>query len=362
VSTDAAVERLVLRRTRIPLTSPYKLAFGVVEAFDTLLVEALLSDGRSGWGEATVLTGYTDETMESAWVRADAIAATLIDEGAHAAIDAAMTHHHDAPFTTTAFVTAIEMATGHELLTGAAEPAPLLAIVNASERGAIADEIEKRLADGYGTLKIKVGFDRRPDMERLTFIQDKVAGRAALRVDGNQGYDEADGVAFVAGIDPTDIELVEQPCAAGDWHAAVAVAKTAKPRGVPVMLDESIYGLDDVDRARDLQCADIIKLKLMKAGGLDALVEGLRHIRAAGMRPVLGNGVAGDIGCWMEARVAAREIDNAGEMNGFLKPRQRLFDVPMRLDRGRLVFDAAGEVRPDIDAIRSATLETKEYH
>jgi L-alanine-DL-glutamate epimerase-like enolase superfamily enzyme len=362
MTADTAVERLVLRRTQIPLTTPYKLAFGAVVAFDTLLVEAVFADGRTGWGEATVLTGYTDETIDGAWARANEIAGPLIGKRTDAAMAAAMSHHHDAPFTTTAFVTAIEMALGHELLTGAAEPAPLLAIVNSTEYGVIADEIEARLADGYKTLKIKVGFERRPDMERLAFIQDKVAGRAALRVDGNQGYSKEDGIAFIAGIAPDDIELVEQPCAAGDWDAAVAVAMTAKPRGVPVMLDESIYGLEDVDRARDLDCADIIKLKLMKAGGLDALVEGLRHIRSAGMRPVLGNGVAGDIGCWMEARVAACEIDNAGEMNGFLKPRQRLFDIPMRLERGQLVFDPSSIVTPDMDAIRKATLETKEYH
>ena len=357
-----SLERLSLYRTRIPLTRPYKLAFGAVEAFDTLLVEALLDDGRIGWGEATVLTGYTDETMESAWVASTAMAPPLISQDTDAAVAAAMVRHHDAPFTTTAFVTAVEMALGHPLLAGDARPAPLLAIVNATERAAIADEIEARLSEGYVTLKVKVGFDLRPDMERLAYIQDLVGDRAEIRVDGNQGYEPADGVAFVSGIDPAGIELVEQPCAADDWDAAVAVAKAARPRGVPMMLDESIYGLEDVERARDLDCADIIKLKLMKLGGLDALVAGLRHIRACGMRPVLGNGVAGDIGCWMEARVAAIEIDNAGEMNGYLKPRQRLFDVPMRLERGALVFDADGDVIPDRDAIAAVTDEEREYY
>lgn len=361
--TDApSVERLCLRRLVIPLTKPYKLAFGAVEAFDTLLVEAVLDDGRSGWGEATVLTGYTDETIDGAWAIATNMAGGLVGLGAAAAVEAAMVHHHAAPFTTTAFVTALEMALDHELLRGVAAPAPLLAIVNATERGAIDDEIEARLAEGFATLKIKVGFELAADMARLAYIQDLVADRAALRVDGNQGFDTADGVAFVAGIDPAGIELVEQPCAADDWPAAVAVAEAARPRGVPVMLDESIYGLEDVDRAQALDCADIIKLKLMKAGGLDALVAGLRHICAAGMRPVLGNGVAGDIGCWMEARVAAQEIDNAGEMNGFLKPRQRLFEVPMRLEQGRLMFDAAGQVMADLDAIAAHTQDKREYH
>ena len=75
-----------------------------------------------------------------------------------------------------------------------------------------------------------VGFDLFADRQRLAFIQELVAGRAVLRVDANQGYSQADGVAFVSGIDPTGIELVEQTCAAGDWPAAKAVAEAARQK------------------------------------------------------------------------------------------------------------------------------------
>jgi L-alanine-DL-glutamate epimerase-like enolase superfamily enzyme len=37
----------------------YKLAMGAVSTFDTILIEATDSDGHRGWGEATILTGYT---------------------------------------------------------------------------------------------------------------------------------------------------------------------------------------------------------------------------------------------------------------------------------------------------------------
>ena len=59
------------------------------------------------------------------------------------------------------------------------------------------------------------------------------------------------------------------------------------------------------------------------------------------MRVVLGNGVACDLGCWMEACVAARAIDNAGEMNGFLKARSGLLSTPLEFEGGAVVL------RPD---------------
>ena len=48
---------------------------------------------------------------------------------------------------------------------------------------------------------------------------------------------------------------------------AEAVAKVAR---VPMMLDESIFGLKDIERAADLGIASFIKLKLLKMGGWTA--------------------------------------------------------------------------------------------
>jgi L-alanine-DL-glutamate epimerase-like enolase superfamily enzyme len=105
-----------------------------------------------------------------------------------------------------------------------------------------------------------------------------------------------------------------------------------------MMLDESIYGLKEIERAAELQAARFIKLKLMKLGSLEALGRALERIRALGMKPVLGNGVACDLGCWMEACVAARHIDNAGEMNGFLRARVGLLTEGLEVRSGALLL------------------------
>jgi L-alanine-DL-glutamate epimerase-like enolase superfamily enzyme len=364
MNASPRVERIALHRVRLPLRVPYKLSFGAVEAFDTVLVEIDLADGARGWGEATVLPGYGDETIEQAWDAALAAAPDLVRLTGDEAKTRSLELLPRAPFTATALVSALEMARGHELLSAGDEArAPLLAVINETRRDALGEEIEGQLVQGFRTLKVKVGFDLAADLDRLAFIQHCVDGRAHLRVDANQGYSRDDAIGFVNTVEPAGIELVEQTCAAGDWDAAVAVARAARPRGLAVMLDESIYSVRDIDRAAGLQCADVIKLKLMKTGGLGALVDGLDRIRGRGMRAVLGNGVAGDIGCWMEACVAARLLDNAGEMNGFLKPRTRVFEVPMRLEGGDLVLaPGAGEVVADRDALRAHSLDARELH
>ena len=351
----AVVRTIEFIRTSLPLRVPYKLSFGPVRSFDTYLARIELDDGREGWGETTVLTGYTDETVEETAPNGREIAKAILNLNVEDARKDAYRFHERAPFAVTSFMTALDMATGHPLLNSAtALKVPVLAIISESEPGPLATEVDGLLARGYRTLKFKVGFDVRADLEALATLQSVVAGRANIRVDANQGYSVGEAVAFLSEMSPQDIELLEQPCAAGDWDAAEEVAKHAH---VPLMLDESIFGVEDIRRAADLGCASFIKLKLMKLCSLDKLCEGLALIRELGMEPVLGNGVASDIGCWMEACVAARYVENAGEMNGFLKPVSPVFDLPLRVEDGCLHVDPGKAIVPDRDEIDRHTLE-----
>jgi L-Ala-D/L-Glu epimerase len=153
--------------------------------------------------------------------------------------------------------------------------------------------------------------------------------------------------------------LFEQPCAAGDWESACAVARIAP---VPMMLDESIYGLADIRRAAELKAARYIKVKLMKLGGLDRLAAAIDTIRDCGMEPVLGNGVACEIGCWMEACIAHGRINNAGEMNGFLKPAAGLLKNPLEFRDGAIVLEPGFRPQLDAAAVARCTVEKREFN
>jgi L-alanine-DL-glutamate epimerase-like enolase superfamily enzyme len=335
--------RITLHRLRVPLRVPYKLALGEIKAFDTLVVEARSSNERLGLGEATVLTGYTHETIDQAWTLAGKLGTKIAGQALDAAKQVVAATTKEAPFTATALTTAIEMLEGSSYLQlEQTEHVPLLALVHGTLENELAGELDQLIAQGYRTLKVKIGFDANADLERVRIIQRLVDGRASLRLDANQAYDAETACRFAASLDPKDIELLEQTCAAGDWPAARAVAQVST---VPLMLDESIYSLEDVDKAAELGAARYIKYKLMKAGGLAQLADALAHIRTCGMEPVLGNGVACDIGCWMEACVAATHITNAGEMNGFLKTHAAFLQPPLAVHGNTIKLDPASAPR-----------------
>ena len=356
------IERVDVRRLAVPLRRPYKLAFGPVTQYDTILVDVTGDDGQRGFGEATLLTGYTDETIDDSERLAYEVAADLPGMAASEACDRMRMLGERAPFVATAFHTALDMASVHPLLAPKERlRVPILGLLQGDDEAQLADAFERLRTSGYRTVKVKVGFDVEADLRTLASVQKVVAGRAAIRVDANQGYTAAQAVAFVGGADPAGVELFEQPCAAGDWDAHARVADAAATRRLPLMLDESIYTMADIERAaREHACA-YLKVKLMKFVAIDALAAGIERIRALGMQPVLGNGVACDVSCWMEACVAARHIDNAGEMNGFLKADRMLFARPLAFDNGDIVIEP-GVPALDTDALAFHTRAHRTFH
>lgn len=349
-----------LHRLEVPLRKPYKLAFGMVRHFDTIVAELGDAGGRRGLGEATILPGYTDETVEGSWTLMRRLAAQSVGQPLSEAKERLLRHVEAAPFAVTAFVTALEMLDGRApLAVPAAANVPLLGLLHGDPASALDAEVDELLEQGFRTLKVKVGFDAVADSERLRRIQRAVRGRAAIRIDANQGYGVEDARRFASTIDPEGIELFEQPCAAADWDAAVAVAAVSP---VPMMLDESIYGMEDIERAAELRAARFIKLKLMKMGSVERLVRAIGRIRALGMEPVLGNGVACEIGCWMEAVVAHGEIRNAGEMNGYLKQAVPLLARPPVFERGTIRLEPGYRPELDMDAVAECTRDSAEFH
>ena len=340
----------------LPLVTPYKLAFGPVEALDTVVVRVARDDGSEGYGEATLLTGYTDETIGGTWAKVGEIIgasrSSSFDLGG--ALDGLEATH---PFLTTAVRTAGEMASGSPSLSlDVSARVPILGLLQGESEERLHAEADALLGQGYRTLKVKVGFDAVRDAAMVAMAQRAVAGRARIRIDANQGYAAREAIAFVSAISNESIELFEQPCAAGDWDAHAKVVPVARDRGIPLMLDESIYSEREIVMASERRAADFIKVKLMKFSSLSRLTAAIARIRGLGLKPVLGNGVATDLGCWMEACVAARHIDNAGEMNGFLKPTQRLLADPLVFRDGAIELPAGWRPRIDTAALDRLSL------
>jgi L-alanine-DL-glutamate epimerase-like enolase superfamily enzyme len=333
-----AISEITLHRMRLTLPKPYKVAFKTYTSFDPILVEIQDDSGRIGWGEAHIPEGYSaHETPEHGLNFCRARAAAIVGLSADAAKAEITRHANESPMATTALITALEMLETHPILKTATETRiPLLANISAKSIDGIPDEVEQHLNAGFATIKLKVGFDVDDDLNRARACWNSIAGRATFRMDANRNYSTQDALSFVHGLPSEGIELLEQPCDSEDWEANAIVA-AASP--VPIMLDESIYTIDDVEKAGNIKGVDFVKMKLKRAGGLEKLNGAMKRAEEIGMTGIVGDGVASEIGNWMEARsTASLGITAAGEGNGFLKTHTRLLANPLPFENGEIVL------------------------
>jgi L-alanine-DL-glutamate epimerase-like enolase superfamily enzyme len=355
------IREVALYRADLPLVTPYRLSYRTFESFEPLIVEIRDEDGREGWGEQHISPGSSAETRDGGWAFARDLGSRLPGLDTDAARRLIADRALESKVAATALTTAIEMLEGAPSLHTRRETRQrLLTAFNATERAAVEREVEERLAQGFGTFKVKVGQDVKADIERLGWIQRATAGRATLRIDANRAYSREDGCRFASAIEPDGIELFEQPCAAEDWDANAAVAAVSL---VPLMLDEPICDLPDIDRAAAIPGVGLCKVKLKRFGSVSHLKTAIERVQASGLKAVLGDGLGAEINCWMEARVADGLIDNAGEFNGFVKirPEARLLADPLPFAAGEIVIPANWWPKMDRARLEGRTIARERF-
>ncbi|MFC6674208.1 mandelate racemase/muconate lactonizing enzyme family protein [Marinobacterium aestuariivivens] len=349
------ITSITLRRLCLPLVVPYRLSYRTFNEFEPIFVELETETGNTGFGDGHISPGSSAETREGGWNFCQEVARSLLGQTIEQAKILIASRSQESKVAASALATAIEMVDDNPLFTVTEDARlPLLVPINSTDLAEIPKEVEQLLEQGFCTFKIKVGKNVDADLRRVAAIQKAAGGRATFRIDANRAYDREQGSQFAAALDPTGIELFEQPCNAADWDANAAVASVSS---VPLMLDEPICSLADIERAAQIDGVQYCKLKLKRFGSLEGLKQGLDQVRQYGMEPVLGDGLGSEVSSWMEACVALRTIRNAGEFNGFLKPKIRLFNEPLRFDKGAIALHRGYKPTLDRSILESCTIE-----
>jgi L-alanine-DL-glutamate epimerase-like enolase superfamily enzyme len=349
------IQEIALRQLKLPLTKPYKVSFRTYTEFEPIIVEVRDTDGNTGWGEAYIPAGSTAETADGAWQFCRAAAARLLGKTVVEAKSQVDREVANAPFASCAILTALAVLERHPALEVKTEARiPLLVPIAGAKQAEIEAEVDARFAQGYRTFKGKVGWQVDDDLARVALIQAASRGRARITLDANRGYGEAQGCRFASSLNPDGIDLFEQPCEADEWAANAAVAKVST---VPLMLDESIRTDADIERAAGMAGVKLVKLKLKRVGGVDRAIRAMTLARSRGLDVCLGDGVATELMCWVEACVSRGFLTRAGDMNGFLKPKVRLLANPLPFEGGSIVLRPG--YWPEIDRAALRAHETR---
>ena len=121
---------------------------------------------------------------------------------------------------------------------------------------------QARAASAFGTLKVKLGFDGDLEVARRLKL---ALPETTFRYDVNEGWDRERAAAALAVLEDLDAELVEQPLPAADTEGMAWLKERTR---LPLLADEAVLTLDDLDAVGDAY--DGVVIKLAKAGGIAA--------------------------------------------------------------------------------------------
>lgn len=115
----------------------------------------------------------------------------------------------------------------------------------------------------FRQIKVKVGIEGHDDPYRLRIIRGRV-GSTDLRVDANEAWSPGEAAERIRALEPHGIRAVEQPIAHEHFGRLAELRRQVK---TPIMLDESLCGRVDAERAVGEKACDLFNIRLSKCGG-----------------------------------------------------------------------------------------------
>ena len=297
------IARIEVERLSLPLHSPFTTARRRATSAESVVVRVTDSNGRVGLGEAPQNWQVLGASVAGS---AACLAGPLRDAALGRSADPIKTWPvlDRAVAGNSAAKAALDCAL-HDLSGVRSLLVPTLVTVPVGDPDEIAEAARARVAEGFRTLKLKVGTDAATDVARVRAARDGAGPGVALRVDANTGWDCFEAVRVIRALEDAgvDLQLVEQPVGRRDLLGMAHVRSHVE---TPVMADESLFDLVDLVELVRHDAADLVNVKIAKAGGITPALELARVARRHGLGVSVGCMLESGIGVSAAAALAAR--------------------------------------------------------
>jgi len=330
----------------VPLREPVHGVHGITDVQRSVLVRVTTDEGMEGWGNVDPSPGYSAMSAEDVHGTVQRIAPALAGADpfnvrhALAVMDTHAAGRYEA-------IAAVEMALID--LKGRALGLPAHSLLGGRVKGEVAfnawigtvppdqaaGEATAWLGRGFRSAKIKLSGIAPEGIERVAAVRAAVGDRMALRVDFNESLTRPEAAPFIRRLEPYGLTLVEQPIPRADIAGLAEIRRAIR---IPLMADESVTGPASLVEIIRREAADLVKVKVMKQGGLMRTLAMVECAAAAGLRVVIGHGFGLTLSTLAEATVAAvtDAIVDGCEAVGPLKMAGDVVLDPVRLDAGTL--------------------------
>ncbi|NKB72603.1 MAG: hypothetical protein GKR89_36485 [Candidatus Latescibacteria bacterium] len=223
------------------------------------------------------------------------------------------------------------------------------AVVSDEGGGKLRQTLGRYLHFGFGDFKFKINGEREADLKKFALLQTLAEKAGAkdlrLRIDGNNLWEDAESAgAYLAAL-PVSLAAIEEPIRARDWAGLSQLSQTLD---TPVILDESVCTVADLEHFADLPGTWIANIRVSKMGGIRRSLQVLQRAKELGFAVIVGAQV-GETSVLTRAAllVAAQAGENLWAQEGafgtLLMERDAAEPVLMFGPGGVLAFPLAGQ-------------------
>ena len=372
--SDLRITGVAVDVVRWPLKMKRRHGVGdIEESMPGAIVRIDTNQGITGWGEASpwaVFTGTAEANasgihhyMRPLLVGADPLKVTTIMR----AIEKALVGHTEGK-------AAVEMALLD--IAGKFRGAPIAELLGGYYRSHVPLSVsianpdfeedlalaQRCVADGINIFKVKTGFStHKEDLRRLERLRATLPDTVDLRVDYNQGLDPWDAIRLLRDVEAFRPTFIEQPVKR-DQRAAMAAITAALD--TPIMADESVFNPAEAVEMARLALADLVSVKIMKAGGIARGREVAAIAEAAGIAGYCGTmfegGLAIAAGLHMVAATPNISLGAEFYTSTFVMGVE-ILKAPIAIDRGQTRVPTGPGLGVEVDASAVKRISVAHY-
>ena len=123
------------------------------------------------------------------------------------------------------------------------------------------------VADGFRTIKLKVGLCEKNDARRCRLARETVGSDIELAVDANQRWDVGTAIDWIKGLAPFDLAWVEEPTNPDDILGHQAIRQAVAP--VPISTGEHTQNRVVFKQLLQAKAVDLIQIDAARVGGVN---------------------------------------------------------------------------------------------
>ena len=192
----------------------------------------------------------------------------------------------------------------------------------------------ERVAEGFRTVKAKVGQGHDRDVAAVKAIREAIGPDKRLRVDANMAWKTAkEAIAIIKDMEPYRPEMIEQPL---EPRALDAMAEIRRSVRTPILADESVWAPRDAADVIRRGAADVVNIYVAESGGIAKARRTFEMCETFGLgcligaMPEFGIGTAAQI----HLGVAMANLGYDSDTCGVLYHESDLLVTPLRIEGG----------------------------